>query len=293
MNPGLRALPALAALAALAPAGSGAAAQEPTAAPTPATPAAPVYQPPRLAISVTAGLLRFGDIQTQAVRAERLDAEGAVTETEALRRTLEGESQVTAGVSALLGVARAWAVRAGVWWGRGSIAARYGGPEAFADEAQALTGGRETALSLVGAEAALRFRMSSARRLQPYAEVGLAGVWWEGRGSGGPGATGLEAPVRRWAPLAALGAVVPLREGLTARVQATTHLQRSPLGPVPSGRLVAESDTFRLTFADPERGPFADAALELTRTLRLEAGLSLELGAAPGPARPRSGSGAP
>lgn len=242
----------------------------------------PPYRPPRLEISLTAGTIGLGDLQTQAVLAERVDVEGLPTET--LRRTLSAEEGRHLSGSVVLGLGATWAIRAGASVGWGSLGQSYAGTEVWAEDAGGLRPTAAADVSILAAEAALRFRMRSARRAQPYAELGAGVLRVEAEDRSFPGAASL-AGDPSLAALVAAGLIVPIRGVLAARIQATGQFLRTPAALAPEGALIAEGDTLRLRFAAPATADFADAARELTRSLRLEVGLSVELGRA---SRPRA-----
>lgn len=282
----------------------GAAAQEPedttrvpeaaadtAAADTAATPPAP-YEPPRWAFSLTTGFTGFGDLQTQGITALVTDPEGE-TSTTLLRRDIDAEGGVQVGASAVLSLTPAWAVRAGVAWGRGRLTTGLSGAdEELGDAIAALSIPGRGSFRLVTAEAAVRFRTVSYRRAQPFLELGAAALRWDLDGAAIPGGEELSEGQTRWAGLAAVGAIVPVWPRISGRIQLSGHVFRSPLGPVPAGPL-ASNDSLTLTFDDPEVGAFADPQVELTRILRLDVGLSLEVGRIRPAAPPRSEADAP
>lgn len=277
---------ALGLLAALA--GPGAA-QDPDSLPAPApvpqdsvrtAPAAPgAYTPPRVAVSVMVGTLGFGELQRQGVTAEVLDAGGAVLGTDTLTRILGAGDGLQVGASALLGLSGPWALRGAISWGRGTLEAGYAGDEPVRGDAAGVEVPTSADFTVLSAEGALRYRLLSRRRLQPYMELGVAAVRVEAEDAAHPGAGDLDGETSLGA-LAAVGAIVPLVGPVSGRIQASGHFFRTPAAPAPAGGLAGAADTLRLTFQDPAVGPFADRAVELTRTLRLELGLSVGIGSA-------------
>ena len=237
----------------------------------------PPYVPPRLAVSVTAGWLSFGELQNQGVRAERLDEAGTATQEASLERSLTAEDGVQVGASVLLGLARAWAVRLGVTVGKASLAAGYSGEEPWEGDVGGLPVGPSADLSVLSGEGALRFRMRSSRRFQPYAELGLGAIRLTAADPVFPGAAGLSGRTSV-SVVAGVGAVVPIRGRLAGRLQATGHFFRTPAGTAEAGAPVAAGDTLRVTFQGPSAGPFADPAIELLRAVRFDLGLSVEVG---------------
>lgn len=239
--------------------------------------ARPRYEAPRVAFSVLVGTLGFGDLHHQRVRTERLGRDGAVLDEGSLRRTLSAGGGLQVSASALLGLTPAWAVRAGVSVGEATLEDGYAGEEALREDAGQLEVAASSDLSVVSVEAALRFRMRSGRRVQPYAELGLAAVRVEAEDRAFPGAAALDGDASL-AGVAALGAVVPIRGAFAGRIQVSTHLFRTPARLAAAGEAVAEGSRLRVTFDEPAAGPFADPMPELTRTLRLDLGLAIELG---------------
>lgn len=237
----------------------------------------PPYVPPRLAISVTAGWLGFGELQNQAVRVERLNEVGTPTQEASLERSLTAEDGVQVGASVLLGLSSAWAVRLGATVGSASLAAGYAGEEPWEGDVEGLPVGESADISVLSAEVALRFRMRSSRRFQPYAELGLGAIRLTAADPGFPGAAGLSGETSL-SVVAGVGAVVPIRGRLAARLQATGHFFRTPAGTAEAGAPVAAGDTLRVTFQEAAAGSFADPAIELLRAVRFDLGLSVELG---------------
>lgn len=260
-----------------------------TTAPAPRRP----YVPPRLAVSLSAGTLGFDHLQNQPVMAVRLGEGGARVDSAGLDRRLAAEDGLQATVSALLGLSRAWAIRGAVTWGSATLASGYAGEEAFETDAAGLPHAASPDLSVLAVEGALRFRMLSGRRMQPFAEVGAAAVRLAAEDTAFPGAAGLTGETSM-AGLVALGAIIPIRGALAARVQATGHWFGTPAGPAPAGVTVATGDTLEVRFLAPLPEQTADPVREMLRTVRLDFGLSIELGSAVHPRAaavgPRSGS---
>lgn len=248
------------------------------------------YEPPRWAVSLTAGFIGFGELQTQAVLARRTDDQGEVTTT-VLQRGLEADGGLQVAVSALLGLTPAWAVRAGAGWGRGRLTAEVsGGDDELAGAVAELPVPGQGEFRVLSGELAVRFRTVSGRRLQPYLEVGMAALRWDMDGEPIVGGEGL-AGRTRWAGLAAAGGIIPVWPGISGRVQLSGAFFRSPLAPAAPGPLGA-AEGLVVIFPEPATGAFADPAIELTRTLRLDVGVSMELGRA-GEAPPGSAADAP
>jgi hypothetical protein len=245
------------------------------------------YVAPRLAFSLTFGTVGLGDLQRQPVRAEALNEAGGVASSETLERTLSAGDGLQVALSALAGLSPPWAVRVGASWARASLAADYSGAETFTDAVRSLPPSASPDLDIRTLEAALRFRMRSGRPFQPYAELGVGTVRMEAEDTAFTGESSL-------AGLVALGAVIPVRSVFAGRIQLSGHIFRTPVLPGPAGAEVVAGDTLRVTFREPEAGRFADPGPELTRTLRLDLGLVIELGSAMRPrgatADPTSGS---
>ena len=237
----------------------------------------PAYEPPRVAFSVGVGTLGVTELQTQAVTVERLDDAGAPTESASLDRTLAAERGVSVGASALLGLTPAWAIRAGLSWGTASLGQGFAGDDRWEEAAEGLTPGASTDLTMLAAESAFRFRMRSGRRMQPHLEIGMGAVRMEAGDPSYPGAGALTGETRVGL-LAGFGAIFPLWRRIAGRAQATGLFFANPTGLADAGSAVAAGDTLRVRFDAPEAGAFADPARELMRALRLEVGLSLEVG---------------
>lgn len=259
---------------------------------TPAEPPRAVFRhdAPRFAVSVSIGTLGFSDLQRQGVLAERLLRDGTVGETESLVRRVTAEDGLQLGVSALLGLSQAWAVRAGASWGRASLAAGYSGEGELRQDVGALGPGGSSDLSVLTLEGALRFRMRSSRPFQPYAELGLAAIRLDAGEAPLAGAGPLAGSSSSLAGLAALGAIIPLRGPFAALIQASGTFFRTPLEGEEEGTSVAASQKLRVSFEAPAAGSFSDPALELARTVRLDLGLAIELGSV---AAPRAAAAAP
>lgn len=270
-------LVALMAAAGLAPL----AGQEADTLPAPAdtTPAAvePSHAPPRFVLSLTVGTLGIGTVQSQPVIVTRHDPAGEVLESATLRRTLEAEGGFRVAAGGLISLDPTWAVRLAGAVGRTTIEPGYAGEPAQLVRDAAALGSQDADVTLLVAEAALRMRIASSRRAQPYLEVGTAVTRWHS-GSAPAGATDLADGVGRMGGLAAVGVEVPYSDRLSARLQATTRFSRTPVDPVPAGTEVPADSTLTVTFAAPEARPFADRSHELVSGIRLELGVSLGLG---------------
>lgn len=252
-------------------------------------PAAPAYVPPRFALSVTLGTLGFGTLQRQRVLATRVNSAGEALDSAVLNRAVEAERGLQLGVSGVFHIDRTWAVRLGVGVGRTTVRPEYKGEaDLFTAAAGRLAATEASDATLMMLEAALRMRVPSVRRAQPYVEVGGTVMHWKaGAVAGTPK---LDDGVQRMGAVAAAGVDVPLTERLAGRLQATSRVFRTPVDPAPAGMAGPGTSTMTLTFMRPETDPFADDSHELTTTLRLELGISLGIGgtveALPDPAEP-------
>ena len=255
--------------------------------------AAPPRPVPRVAFSVTVGTLGFGDLQTQPVRATALDADGLPTDSTVLERRLAAEDGLQVGVAALVSLTSAWAVRAGATLGRATLAGGYDGEAPFEGDARGLAPAASDDLTFLALEAALRFRPLSNRRLQPWVELGGAGVRVTAEDPAFPGAAELDGDIAL-AALAGVGALVPLWGPVSGAVSLTAQLLRTPAGIAPAGGVVAAGDTLVVRFLAPDGRAVADPGRELLRVTRLDLGLSVGLGGG-GPRAARAGrpSGSP
>jgi hypothetical protein len=260
-----------------------------TADPVPPQPADPV--PPRISVSVSLGTLGVTDLQRQPVRAERFDEEGESTGTELLFRSVGGNDGLGASAAAAVGLSPAWALRVGVGVGRLRVAPGFGGPPDWAFEARSIPAEAGGDVSLLMAESALRFRIPSRHTLRPYLEVGLALQRWQA-GGGLPDALGVLEEGTRVGGHAAVGGEYPLTDLFAVSLRASTQVFRTPLAPIEAGTEVGRTDRLVLTAEAPTATRYADSALELVRTVRLEAGLSVRPGGAGGAPRDRSAPGA-
>lgn len=256
--------------------------QEPPA-PEPVTqestaPPVPGHAPPRFALSVSVGRLGDRALQSQTVIAARRDAAGTVLETTTLTRGLDAEGGVEVGLAGLMSLGRVWALRLGAGIGRTSFDVDYSGEdEIFVAAASHLAAGEETEVTVVSVEGALRMRLASSRRAQPYLELGAASMHWTSS-TPLPGAASLSDGVHRLAGTAAVGMIVPVRDRLSAQIHGSVRTYRTPLDPAAVDTEGPASSTLAITFADPETAPFADPALELTTAFRLDLGIRMAFG---------------
>lgn len=241
-------------------------------------PPTPVGPAPRLSLTAHVGTFGIGDLQQQPVLAVRRTPGGVVTASDTLQRVIRVGGGFQVGASAVWSIDPTWAVRLGLSWGRSSLEASYSdGDDALRADVAAIAGPGEVDARVLTLESALRFRIPSQRRVEPYAEMGVGAVRWSVEGEGFPGAEHPDAETRP-AVLAAVGVRLPLRAGLSGHFAISGRWFRTPLGTALAGTPVGEGDTVEVRFAAPGALPFADSALELTRGFRLEAGFSLELG---------------
>lgn len=254
---------------------------------------APGSQPSRVSVSVTASTLGLGDLQVQPILAERFEDE-AVAESAVLQRTLKANGGLRGNVAVAIALDGSWSVRVGAGAGRVRLDDAYSGPDEWIEAARETRRDGRRDVGVTGVEAALRFRLPSAHTFRPYIEVGVAAERWGSDASSEsafPGAESLLEAATRVGGHAALGGRYPLTGRLSARIQASTRVFRTPFSPMVEGIEVGRSDTVVLTSAAPAGHGFADSAIELVRSTRLELGLTYAIAGA-GAARPgRSGSG--
>ena len=247
------------------------------------------YVPPVLSLTVAVGMPGSGPLQTQPVLGRREAFFGTVPDSAVLDRTVQATGRLYAGVSATLGLSAAWALRMGVGFARGTLETGYDGNEVYTAQASSMGGG-STDFEVLSAESALRYRILSARRLQPFVELGGGVSRWSAGETSAPGVA-LESGALQLQGLAGVGAVIPLHRHVSAQIRATTHLFRTPVSPLPAGdtlafvpknggeeQLISARSTLLLTTLAPSGTRFADSRRELVSLLRLELGISLDLG---------------
>lgn len=236
------------------------------------------YPPARFSLALSLGGLGNRPLQSQTVLAERRDAAGTVLGSAILGRSMDAEGGFEVGIAGTLSLGPTWAVRVGAGLGRTTFGVAYNGDDdLFVTAAGHLAGREAVYVTLVTLDAALRMRIPSTRRAQPYLELGAASMTWRGS-SPLAGAPALDDGVHRIAGTAAAGVVVPVRNRMAAQLRVSSRTYRTPVGTTPAGDPGVSSSTLAITFAAPETRPFADPALELTTALRLDLGLSLALG---------------
>jgi len=248
----------------------------------------------RVTVSVSASTLGLGHLQSQPVEAERFDDEG-LSETAILERTLTASGGIRANVSVAFRVDPSWSLRIGAGAGRVRLDDAFSGADEWTTAARETTRGGPRDVAIAGVEAALRFQLPSAHAFHPYLELGVAAERWDSDASAVsafPGSEALVEAVTRVGGHAALGGTYGLTDRLAARVQASTRVFRTPFSPMAAGLEVGRSDTLVLTSASPPGHGFADSAIELVRSTRLELGLTYALVGARASRPGRSGSGA-
>lgn len=243
----------------------------------PLEPPAPAYVPPRYSVSVTIGRPGGGVMQAQPVQLTTLDEAGLPVDSALLRRSVEAGDGIQLGVSALYGLGPAWAVRVGAGIGRISVGPHYDGEEAtLEDAAPALAADEGSDISMFLVEGALRMRLLSSRRAQPYLEMGASWLRWS-TDSGAAAGLDLPAGERRLGAVGGAGVLIPFTDRLSARVQVETRAFRTPVATREAGAEALSSATHVVTFAAPSTGLFADGTRELYSTTRLEVGITLRL----------------
>lgn len=267
--------------------------QEPGADTVEATPA-PVLVPPRLSLVVTVGTAAIGTLQTRPFRASLVALEAAppwiARDTATLSRSLVVDGGFHAGASVVLSLTPTWAARLGGGVTRASLVEEFGGADdRFLEAARALVGTQDRPLQVLDVETALRFRIPSSRRVQPYLELGALATRWSTDGAL-PGAESLDGGVTRFGAMAAVGGTVALGERLSLALHASSRTLAAPLGGPVASEETEPRLALGLTALDEPGTAFSDSRREILGSTRLEVGLSLNLGQV-GEADPdRSGS---
>lgn len=235
------------------------------------------YEPAAFSLIVTVGTPGGGEIQDQPVLAVRRNLAGVALDTAVLSRAVTLQGEISARVSGEIGLGPAWSLRLGAGITTGTLEASYSGDaDLFVISARAVESGRAE-LRALSVESALRYRIPSRRRLQPYLELGAAYSRWTADGSL-PEAAALASNVHRFEARAGLGGVIPLTGSLSARIHVSTRAFRNPVALVPVGDTALASSALVLTARAPSRSTFADTRHETLSLVRLELGLSLDLG---------------
>lgn len=226
------------------------------------------------------GLPGGGEAQNHPVRLWRTDLGGAVLDSAVLSRTIELRGGVYGGVSGAVGLGRDWAVRLGLGVATGTLEASYdGSDDLFVTSANAVAG-KAADLSIVTIESALQYRVPSTRRVQPYVELGAAVSRWTADGSL-PEAAALSSGVTRYEVMAGVGGIIPITRRLSARVHAARRVFQTPV-PVPAvGDTVLSSSALVLVSRPSASTSFADATREMLGLLRLQVGVSYDIGRPP------------
>lgn len=236
------------------------------------------YVPPRVAFTVTINRPSPGRLQSQPVVARLLSEEGEVRDTALLQRVVEADGALELGVSSVWSLEPGWAVRLGGGIGRLTLRPRYLVEDtAFARATGALAADEASDVTTIFLEGALRMRIASDRRAQPYLELGATALRWESADQV-PGDPGLHEGVTRIAPMAAVGAVIPVRGRISAALQLSTRALRTPAASATAGTSGSSTESVAITFADPARTRFADGTDELASMLRLDLGVSVGIG---------------
>lgn len=236
------------------------------------------YVPPRAAFAITINRPSAGRLQSQPVLARLLSEGGEVRDTALLERAVEVDGALELGVSSVWTLGPGWALRLGAGIGRLTIRPRYLVEDtAFARATGALAADEASDATTIFLEGALRMRIASDRRAQPYLELGAAALRWESADqlAGDPG---LHDGVTRIAPMAAVGAVIPVKGRLSAALQLSTRALRTPAPSAATGTSGSSNESIAITFADPARTRFADSTHELVSMLRLDVGVSMGIG---------------
>lgn len=238
------------------------------------------YRPPSVSIALMVGLPGGGEAQNHPVRLWRTDLAGAVVDSAVLSRTVELRGGVYGGVSGAIGLGRDWAVRLGLGITTGTLEASYDGDDpVFVTSANAVAESSAD-LEIVTLESALQYRIPSTRRVQPYLELGGAISRWT---ADGPlrDAADLRSGVTRFEIMAGAGGIIPVTRRLSARIHAARRVFRTPV-PVPAvGDTVLTSSALVLVSRPAASTSFADAARESLGLLRLQVGVSYDVGRPP------------
>lgn len=247
------------------------------------------YTPPTFSIAAFVGLPGSGPAQSHPVRAWRRDLTGVVTDSTVLSRAIDIRGGWYGGISGTLGLDRDWALRLGAGVSTATLETEYSGEsEIFVAGANELAAA-PVALRVASLEAALLYRIPSARRIRPYLELGGAVSRWSADGAL-PGMESLQSAVTRFEALAGVGGIIPLTGRLSARVHASTRVFRTPVRVEAAGDTLA-SGAILVLASEPAAGTaFADATREAVDLLRLQVGISYDLGRrVSGPAGPPRG----
>ncbi|MFW5946870.1 MAG: hypothetical protein ACOCUW_00145 [Gemmatimonadota bacterium] len=240
------------------------------------------YEPPALSVVLTVGLPGGGEAQSQPVTAYRTDLAGTVLDSVVLGRTQTVQGGIRAGIAVEWSLGTRWAVRVAGGAATASLETGYRGPsEVFVPAAEAIAHD-DAELRVLSAETALRYRIPSRRRVRPYLELGAGFSRWSFDGATAGPAT----DVTRFEVLAAVGAVIPLRGRISARVHASSRMLRTPVDLVVPGDTAAASSALTLIAREPDGTTFADGARETLGLTSLDLGLSVGLGSVPAPPAP-------
>lgn len=265
------------------------------------------YVPAAFSLTLSVGRPGSGPLQTQPVLVQHTAFYGSAPDSVRLARDLRSQGGLFAAVTATMSLGPAWALNLAVGVARAEVQTSYQGDDDFGVSAAALTG-RGGDLTTLGVESTIRYRIPSTRRLQPFLELGGAVSRWSLDRDLSVSA-GLSSGVTRFEAVAGVGAVVPLNDRFSARFRASSHVLRTPVSPQEPGETLvsvpksAGPTLFRRrhslvmqTGVIPDNG-FADSARELLALLRVEVGVSLDLGrvaqASSGPTEPSAPTSPP
>lgn len=246
------------------------------------------YEPAAFSLELELGAPGSADVQAQPVRVRRAQLTGAVVDSAVLTRTVAIRGARYGGLSGILSLGSDWGGRVGVGVAAATLQTDYDGEdEAFVASANAAAGGR-TELRILSLESALRYRIPSRKRLQPYLELGAAVTRWRTDGSAGD-VPSLE-DATRFEAIAGVGAVIPLNRRFSARLHASTRVFRTPVDPRAAGDTLGTRRTLGwppskdnaattvVVSRPPAQSAFADGAREILDLLRLQVGISVDLG---------------
>lgn len=249
------------------------------------------YDPALLSLVFTVGLPGTGEAQLQPVLAVRSVSTTGARDSAVLNRVVRLRGAVTTGASAVLSLGRAWGVRLGAAVTTGTLQPEYAGDgaEALVDAANAAASAGTDVLTL-DLETTLRYRLPIQKRLRPYLELGAVVSRWSTDGTP-TGPHPLASGITRVAATAGVGGILPLSRRFSARFRLARRLFRTPVTATAAGDTLARgtrqlpwdsrATKFVLISRPAPTTPFADGVHELLGPLRLQAGVSLDLGRIP------------
>ncbi len=219
------------------------------------------------------GTTGYPDLQIQPVLVERLDEDGAVIGSNTLRRHLRAERSGSVGLELGMAMGRQWSISVAGSLGRTRLTQSFDGPEEWAVNAAEVPVAEDPGIGLFAWMAAVQYRITTGLPLSTYLRVGFGSERWRSDAALPAGAGGAQA-VTRYSGLAVVGGEYQLTPTLAVGVRANTVVFRTPLMPAVAGTELGRTDTVVLTAQAPAARRFADEALELVRTTRLELGLT-------------------